>query len=248
MNQKDITKLKRLADIADKGLEGVVSELNDLDEKLDETTNTLTQKIEEAISIAKETQKMEGKSGYSPVKGKDYFDGKDYVLTETDKRQIADMTVKEIKIPIVEKVIEKVEVIKEPIVKEIVKETIKEPQIIKETIKEVPKDVLDKMSLLEVSFKELDNIVKNNNFDARIGVSKTDLDRLDKRVRYIEGANPLSNITLTYTGNQLTSKSYASGKTVSYSYTGTKLTSKTDGTNTWTIGYRDWETDRKSVV
>ena len=91
MNQKDITKLKRLADIADKGLEGVVSELNDLDEKLDETTTTLTQKIDEAINIATETQKMEGKAGYTPIKGKDYFDEQDYVLTEEDKRHIAEI-------------------------------------------------------------------------------------------------------------------------------------------------------------
>jgi len=237
MNQKDITKLKRLADIADKGLEGVVSELNDLDEKLDETTTTLTQKIDEAINIATETQKMEGKAGYTPIKGKDYFDGQDYVLTEEDKRHIADITLKDIKVPVVEKVIEKVEVIKEPIVKEVVKEIVKEPQIIKETIKEVPKDVLDKVSSLDLTIKELDKIVKNNNFDVRIGVSKTDLDRLDKRVKYIEGVNPLSNITLTYTGNQLTSKSYASGKNITYAYTGNKLTSKTDGTNTWTYGY-----------
>ena len=36
-----------------------------------------------------------GKDGYTPVKGKDYFDGEDYVLTDTDKEEIAE------KVPIV---------------------------------------------------------------------------------------------------------------------------------------------------
>lgn len=45
----------------------------------------------------------------TPVKGKDYEDGKDYVLTSKDKREIAS----NIKVPIVEKVIEKREIIKE---------------------------------------------------------------------------------------------------------------------------------------
>ena len=32
-----------------------------------------------------------GKDGYTPVKGIDYFDGKDYVLTQADKQDIANM-------------------------------------------------------------------------------------------------------------------------------------------------------------
>lgn len=32
-----------------------------------------------------------GKDGYTPVKGIDYFDGKDYVLTDADKQEIANM-------------------------------------------------------------------------------------------------------------------------------------------------------------
>lgn len=262
MNQKDITKLKRLADIADKGLEGVVSELNDLDEKLDETTATLTQKIDEAINIATETQKMEGKSGYTPVKGKDYFDGQDYVLTEEDKRHIADITLKDIKIPIVEKVIEKVEVIKEPTVKEIVKEIVKEPQIIKETIKEVPQDVLDKMSSLDLSVKEIDRIVKNNLFDPTLGVSKTELSRIDTRLKAVEtnsSSGTLTNVdgvvdivgtvdkvikrhtpnaTLNYTSGDLSSITLSDGRTINLTYDGSgNLTQVADGFYTWTLAY-----------
>lgn len=32
-----------------------------------------------------------GKDGYTPIKGKDYFDGDNYILTEVDKEEIADM-------------------------------------------------------------------------------------------------------------------------------------------------------------
>lgn len=49
------------------------------------------------------------KSEVTPIKGKDYFDGKDYILTKQDKKDIADY----INVPVVEKVIEKIEVIKE---------------------------------------------------------------------------------------------------------------------------------------
>ena len=72
-----------------------------------------------------------GQDGYTPVKGKDYFDGekgdkgepgkdgKDYILTNRDKQEILE----KIEMPIVEKIIEKTEVIREqPIVTEIVKE------------------------------------------------------------------------------------------------------------------------------
>lgn len=55
-------------------------------------------------------------AGYSPVKGKDYFDGKDYILTNKDKKEIA----KTIDVPIIEKVIEKTEtIVEKPIIKEV---------------------------------------------------------------------------------------------------------------------------------
>lgn len=49
-----------------------------------------------------------GEDGYTPVKGVDYFDGNDYILTQQDKKEIAEA----IKVPVVEKVIEKIEVTK----------------------------------------------------------------------------------------------------------------------------------------
>lgn len=86
-----------------------------LDEKIGKIDEKLTEKIEN-IKLQK------GDDGYTPVKGVDYFDGKDgdnYVLTPEDKQEIA----KSIPVPVVEKIIEKTEVIKEqPIVTNEVKE------------------------------------------------------------------------------------------------------------------------------
>ena len=39
-----------------------------------------------------------GKDGYTPVKGKDYFDGDDYVITDKDKTEIADLVLQNEKI------------------------------------------------------------------------------------------------------------------------------------------------------
>src|ERR1035437_635117 len=82
-------------------------------------------KIDLKINKEDFKKKLDLKDGYTPQKGVDYFDGKtpvkgvdyedgtpgsDYVLTQTDKEEIA----KSIDVPIVEKVIEvKTEVIKE---------------------------------------------------------------------------------------------------------------------------------------
>lgn len=80
-------------------------------------------KLEERVEECERTKK--GEPGYTPKKGKDYFDGKKgdkgdkgdaYILTSKDKKEIA----VSIKAPVVEKVIERREVIKEqPIIKEI---------------------------------------------------------------------------------------------------------------------------------
>ena len=64
-----------------------------------------TQEINALASYVKEVTKDEVR----PVKGRDYFDGENYVLTRQDKKDIADS----INVPVVEKIIEKVEVIKE---------------------------------------------------------------------------------------------------------------------------------------
>lgn len=91
--------------------------LFEIEGKLSEAVKTVLDKQDEAMNIARETRKLEGKPGYTPVKGVDYFDGQNYVaLTEQDKKDIASKVV----VPVVDKVIERtVEVIREqPIIKE----------------------------------------------------------------------------------------------------------------------------------
>ena len=97
------------------------SEIKRVDKKVDTVEKELAEKIDETLAIVEEVKKQEGPAGYTPQKGVDYEDGKDYVLTSDDKREIA----KAVVVPIVEKVIEKIEVIKEqPIVTntEVIKE------------------------------------------------------------------------------------------------------------------------------
>lgn len=91
------------------------------------------------------------KTEITPKKGKDYFDGKDYILTVQDKKEIA----KNIKVPIVEKIVEKVEVIREtPIIID------KTKNVVKEVSKYEPaKDIAKKLNTLvkEIDFKVIKN-------------------------------------------------------------------------------------------
>jgi len=121
---KQQKRIDRLANIIDNGEVGIVEELNKIDEEINSVYLELEDAISTATEIALETKKMPGEAGYTPIKGIDYEDGHDYVLTKIDKNEIAS----KIKVPVVEKVIEKTEVIHEqPIVreKEIIKETIR---------------------------------------------------------------------------------------------------------------------------
>ena len=55
--------------------------------------------IDTALINAKNSGEFDGEDGYTPVKGVDYFDGKDYVLTESDKTEIAEMAADRIDVP-----------------------------------------------------------------------------------------------------------------------------------------------------
>lgn len=122
--------LLRVAEIADNKEIGIVKIISAIEEETDTKIASLKQEVDisiaevavqasEAILVAQKTAKMEGKAGYTPKKGVDYNDGENYVLTESDKKDIA----QSIRVPVVEKtIIEKhtQTIIKEqPIVKEV---------------------------------------------------------------------------------------------------------------------------------
>lgn len=98
--------------------EVLANDIKVLDTKINTVEKELSDKIEETLAIVEEVKKQEGPAGYTPQKGVDYEDGKDYVLTAEDKEEIA----KTIVVPIVEKVI----IRETPIVTENKFETIKE--------------------------------------------------------------------------------------------------------------------------
>lgn len=92
-----------------------LTEHQDISGKLD--TNKLPEAVNNALAQAKESGAFDGKDGYTPVKGVDYFDGqpgytpkkgvdyfdgedgKDYVLTEADKTEIAEQAAGLVEVP-----------------------------------------------------------------------------------------------------------------------------------------------------
>lgn len=133
------------------GITKVIFELMDEIENLKTELETVRKGI--APNLNDILTQVKGTPGYTPVKGKDFVDGKDgqdgtngkdYVLTPTDKKEIA----QSIKVPIVEKVIiEKHEVVVEqPIIKtEIVKETIVEKNLATEQLALVREEIDSKI-------------------------------------------------------------------------------------------------------
>jgi hypothetical protein len=86
------------------------------------------------------------KKEVTPIKNVDYFDGKDYVLTSADKKEIA----KSIDVPIVKEktIVEKTEVVHEvPVVKEV-------------AVTDTPSEIAEKINTLDkqIDFKVLKNV------------------------------------------------------------------------------------------
>lgn len=143
-----LKKLERLAKVLDNGDVELLRQLDDLESQVTAQLSDITAVVQTALAVAEQTKKLQGEPGYTPVKGKDYFDGepgKDYILTETDKKQIA----KSIPVPVVEKVIVK----EQPIVTN---------QIVKETT-QVEVAVLDEATVayLEAEIKRLESLLSN---------------------------------------------------------------------------------------
>ncbi len=154
-NTKIKDRLRRVLKVASKGDAGLLDELNTLYDRVDQIYAELLDKFGQAIQTAETTQKMEGKSGKTPSKEEllaiiqplipTVENGKDYILTPQDKKDIA----KSIKVPIVEKqvIVEKTEVIREtPIVTEIIKKVENPANLLplQEKIDELEKKVNEK--------------------------------------------------------------------------------------------------------
>lgn len=97
----------------------LASQLNQTEDDFNKKIGTGIGAFFEILTALKSMIPENGDDGYTPVKGVDYVDGQDYVLTDQDKKDIAS----EINVPIVEKIIEKTtEIVHEtPVVKEITK-------------------------------------------------------------------------------------------------------------------------------
>lgn len=149
---KEMKKLEKLAKVLNGGDIALLQEIDEFEQKVESEIETVKEVAQKALDIVSATEIHKGDDGYTPVKGKDYFDGEDYVLTERDKKEIA----KSITVPVVEKVIEK----RETVIREV-------PVVTKEIIeKEVA--ILDDATVayLEEEIKKVEDkipeVVKKN--------------------------------------------------------------------------------------
>jgi len=80
MNPQKLKKLEKLAKVLDGGDVELLTLLDNLEEKTEKEIQAIHNLVVEALAVAEQTKKLEGKQGepgYAPVKNKDYFDGKD---------------------------------------------------------------------------------------------------------------------------------------------------------------------------
>jgi hypothetical protein len=186
----DKNKLLRIAKVVDAGDAALIQEVFELEDKIDVVNNEVKDALKEVSDAVTQTKKlvedvkkMEGPSGYTPVKGKDYVDGKDYILTTEDKKYIAE----QITVPVIEKVIEKTTVVKEqPIVTEItqtVENSVKAEEIV------IKLESLKEDDRLDVSaIKGLDTREKKLSSDTLSAFENV----LDHRTSYL--INKVSNL------------------------------------------------------
>ena len=115
-------KFSQLEETLNSHIQGMKSAMSEMrSEMRSEMKEVMAEMKQDMPDLNKVLESVKGKDsevpGPKPIAGVDYpipENGKDYVLTADDKKEIAS----KIKVPIVEKVIEKIEVIKEqPIVK-----------------------------------------------------------------------------------------------------------------------------------
>jgi len=103
LTKKQLNKAKRLTNVANNGLIGIIQEIDVLDEKISD--------IEDSIKGFPAV--IQGIDGVDGKDGRDGKDGTSYVLSKSDKKEIAKLIAPTIKPEIITKT---VEIIKQPIV------------------------------------------------------------------------------------------------------------------------------------
>ncbi len=210
LTQKQIRQLQAADYMLAKGNNAVIEKVLEFDDVIDEHVTKINEaitkcddassKCEEVISDMKE-KVSSLKDGVTPVKGVDYVDGQDYVLTDRDKHDIAS----QIDVPTIERVIERTEVIKEvPMVtNEIVKEIINS---------ETGEQIVDKINALEIEpelqidiehikglVEQLKKMEGNSNSNRGfLGVPR----RPQWQQKVLTGAINGSNVTFTFEGKE----------------------------------------------
>lgn len=191
LSEKQIKRIKKLAKFGEDKDIATIENFIEIDEKIDDVKDyldnrlgniqeELKKKLENELVLEIDREELKGEDGYTPVKGVDYFDGKDgknYILTNIDKKQIA----KSITVPVVEKIIEKTEVIKEQPI-EIIKEV---------ALKDTGEEVIHKINEDETSFIKKEKI---EDFE------KTEQGILDRAVSIVDNRtsfliNKVSNLS-----------------------------------------------------
>lgn len=161
LTEKQRTRLQKALNVEMNGSAMLLRYLFELEEKLETNLND----VRDAISNIK---LQKGDDGYTPVKGKDYFDGepgkpgKNYTITDKDYSAIA----KKVKVPVAKKIIEKITTVKEtPIITEIHKEVLPDQVVEKINLSEgkIDRDRIEGFDDYtdKKTFKEEIDILKN---------------------------------------------------------------------------------------
>lgn len=125
MNQRKVKNLDRMSKSKSEPKDmAFLDEMELTNDQLEENNILLKKSIEAITTLTEEVKKKYEPEVEIEIDREELIgdNGKDYVLTEFDKEEIALITMMDIEVPIVEKIIERTEVIKEqPIVNEITK-------------------------------------------------------------------------------------------------------------------------------
>lgn len=173
---------------------------------------------EDIKDLVKELKPVKGKDYFNkkdieeflkavtPVKGVDYKDGKNYVLTDMDKREIA----QKIKVPVVDKVIEKTVVEKREVIKEV---PYKYP--IEQVISEFKKRYPDK----EIEFKDIKGVPKKLTDQRWHGGGLSTVSHDTTLTGLGTPSSPLSVVSASGSGFQLPISGVVNGSNTSFSFT-----------------------------